>query len=1167
MKAARPLVLLLLVIALAAGLHPLTAQIAPQAAPPSLPAVPPAPVSRAQADHHYAEKSYALALPEYQSLLGALPPKSPNRTELEYRVAVALGASQQWDAAVSAWAAFLTAHKSEPLWTARAHYQRGLLLNLIPHQGYKVGTRLYRGNDYPHTTDAEKPEYVYLQNDDTQEALADFEQAAVDYDKWPAMTLTVPVIRGTEAGLGSTIFLQIKNLGGGYTAPEDFAGEKADLYFDLVRSLHPVGYQWRSQEWGSDNDWKAAKKINWAIDTRLPYDPKWPQPKKILYLLTRIPTLNPADTHTAVLAELARGLYVAQAHNSWAKSEYVAPPGHPEKGAYKITQALPYFVLDPLAILTKTANAYPQDPQAPQIRLIIAQWTDRAGSYVEALKLYRALVARYPASKWVPDAELGAQDIQRPTVNLSSPGPQPAGKAAVVNLGSRNLKTLTLRAYLVPLEAVLSAPGKLENADGKLTDFSRNFGSIEAAEKLGPLVAQWTQATGDKGVFEFYSNTLPTPLLKAGAYLVVADGQDGKVRAATVVLVTDLAVMKKVDKDTVLCFVADARSGHPVPNASVIVRQLWNVGGVSYVQVGRGMTDADGMLSVPTVKQQQNVRTEAFAAAPGERYALTGQGYWYDYNNGNGDTRDEIKIYAYTDRPVYRPKQTVYLREMLVKRAGGGSDYAPLVGALVHVTVTSPKGDMVDQDTLKTSEFGTINDSFDLPGGAALGEYSVNAQVLPADNTYYTTGGSKFRVEEYKRPEYEVKVTPSTTQARFGDKVTAAVKATYYSGPPVAGAKVSYKVFRNPYYPSYRFPQPYDWYYHADDGAYTNENADQGEIVAQGSGVTDAHGVLSVTFTADKGTRGYSGDYAYTVMADVVDASRRQISGEGILHVTNQAFDAYLNVPNGFYKRGDKVQVELRTQNADQQPVQVTGQLSVIRQTWENNKTVETTVHTEDLTTDADGKAFTTWQSDSDGSYRVEFRAKDRFSQDVVATAPVWISGDEFDPRQFHTGGITILTDKTTYEQGQTAHLLIVSDQPDTWVLLTSETGNQILTRTLVHVPGRAKTVDVPIVRADVPNFAFGAAAVRDYQFYRWQQEVFVPPTRQFLHLAVTGDKAEYKPGETGTFHVAATDYLGRPASAEVSLAVVDSSVFYIQKEYAPDVRLFYYGQRRNINV
>ena len=119
---------------------------------------------------------------------------------------------------------------------------------------------------------------------------------------------------------------------------------------------------------------------------------------------------------------------------------------------------------------------------------------------------------------------------------------------------------------------------------------------------------------------------------------------------------------------------------------------------------------------------------------------------------------------------------------------------------------------------------------------------------------------------------------------------------------------------------------------------------------------------------------------------------------------------------------------------------------------------------------------------------------------------------------------MTLLTDKTTYQEGDTAHLLIVADQPGDWVLLTQETGNQILTRTLLHVAGRARTMDVPIVRAHVPNFALAAVAVRDYQFYQWNKELFVPPARQFVHMAVTGDKAEYKPGETGTFQIKTTN-------------------------------------------
>ena len=373
MKAARPLLLwLALTVCLAAcafGLRPLIAQIAPAAPAPS-------PATRAEADKHYAEKSYALALPEYQALVAALPAKSPDRALLQYRVAVALGESQKWDEAVAAWAAFLDAHKAEPLWTARAHYQRGLLLTKIPHQGYQVGTRIYRGSDYPHTTEAEKPVYVYLAEDDAKGTLADFEQAAVDYDNMLSDLVQADKRKAVDGPVPHFA--------------DPLAGEKRDLYFDLARTLSPQGWQGgyrrydgyygAGQGWGSEADWKAAKTTDWTIHTDKPYDTKWPQPKKVLYLLNRIPTLDPADTHSAVLAALTKGLYVARSHYAWVQTKYVVPPGHPEKGQQKVVQTIPYFTLDPMAILNKTADAYPNDPLAPQIRMIVAQLTERAGA-------------------------------------------------------------------------------------------------------------------------------------------------------------------------------------------------------------------------------------------------------------------------------------------------------------------------------------------------------------------------------------------------------------------------------------------------------------------------------------------------------------------------------------------------------------------------------------------------------------------------------------------------------------------------------------------------------------------------------------------------------------------------------------------------------------------
>ena len=603
---------------------------------------------------------------------------------------------------MSAWAAFLAAHGTEPLWAGRAHYQQALLLDHIPHQGYKVGTRVYRGGDYPHVTGAEKPEYVWLQNEDTQAMLADFEAAVVEYDrvgvppapnsggvrKGPspvgaplAAPSPLPLLRSDFPKIGGRgdsgpVYLQIKDPDGGYqNTPrvDPLAGEKTDLYFDLARFLP------NAQPWGSEEDWKAAKTMkaaDWTVRVGGAYDPKWPQPKKVLFLLTRVPTFNPADAHVTVLAMLAKGLYVAQYRSSWARQEYVVPPGHPEKGHQQIVQTLPYFTIDPFPILSKAADASPDDPQAPQIRLILAQWTERAGDFVGALKRYKALTARYPTCKWAPDARQAAQDIQRPSVSVSVNGPQHADEAASVTVGSRNVKTITLRAYRVPLAAVLSGPGKLEDPLNKMGDFTKNFGSIEAARKLGPQVASWTQATGDTGEFAYYNETLKTPLTKAGAYLVVADGQEGQTRGAAVVLISDLARPEE-DRQGPR---AVLRRRRPLRQAPLRVRTSSSAKpGTSaappYVKVRRGTTDGDGLLTVPSVQNQQQIQTEAFASAPGERYALTGQNYWW--NGNNNDTRDEIKVYAYTDRPVYRPKQTVYFRQMLARRAGGGSDYAP----------------------------------------------------------------------------------------------------------------------------------------------------------------------------------------------------------------------------------------------------------------------------------------------------------------------------------------------------------------------------------------------------------------------------------------------------------------------------------------------------------
>ncbi len=556
---------------------------------------------------------------------------------------------------------------------------------------------------------------------------------------------------------------------------------------------------------------------------------------------------------------------------------------------------------------------------------------------------------------------------------------------------------------------------------------------------------------------------------------------------------------------------------------------------------------------------------------------MTGQsgGRWGGYEYG--DNRDEMKVYAYTDRPVYRPGQKVYFRHILTQRIKGG-DQQPAKGVKVVVTVQNPKGEKIYEQAVTSSEFGTVNGEFMLPDGAPLGEYSVNANIEKTVRNIAASGGNRFRVEEYKRPEFEVSVDAPDTAVRPGETVAAKINAKYYFGSPVPNATVKYTVRRSTWWANYRFPTRFDWLYaYWNEGDYNTGRRNiggegSGDIIKQGTVKTDAQGNAEVTFTATKDPavdnenewwRRYSNPL-YTVEAEVTDASRRTIEGQGAVKVANQQYFAFLDAKQGYYQSGDRVQIEVVTQDANDKPLAATGKM-VVYKLLPGDK--EEKVFEEAVTTDAKGRAFWTWPSDQAGQFRIAYEATDAWGQKVVASTNIWIAGAGLNTTQFRLQGVTIVLDKRDYEEGQSIKALLVADRPDTTVLFTQEANGEILRRDVFRIEGRSREVTIPVRHEHVPNFALAAALVKDYEVYQAQAEVFVPPTKQLINVSVQGDKAQYKPGERGVFTLKATDADGNPARAEVSVALADASLFYIQKDYAPDIRTFYYGKRRAISV
>ncbi len=173
---------------------------------------------------------------------------------------------------------------------------------------------------------------------------------------------------------------------------------------------------------------------------------------------------------------------------------------------------------------------------------------------------------------------------------------------------------------------------------------------------------------------------------------------------------------------------------------------------------GSSETGADGFALSPfDGKQADDVRVIARGVGQNkDDYAVnTLAGYAFGVN------REDLMGYVYTDRPVYRPGHTVHFKAILRLKSAAG--YEIPAGKPVNVQIQDPDQKPVYQKTLTITAMGTIHDDLTLPAAASLGYYSI--EIKSGDSQ----ANGQFEVQEYKKPEYEVRVTPAKPRVLQGD--------------------------------------------------------------------------------------------------------------------------------------------------------------------------------------------------------------------------------------------------------------------------------------------------------------------------------------------------------------------------------------------------------------
>ncbi len=804
------------------------------------------------------------------------------------------------------------------------------------------------------------------------------------------------------------------------------------------------------------------------------------------------------------------------------------------------------------ALLT-VIRELPRAEVADEALYTLASYNEQQGNYVLARTRYLELRRRYPRSEYEDDAAERTKNIEAPRLSLMVSRSHLPGARIPTRISTRNIKGVQFAAYRVDLERLLTQGEAARN------DITR---MIATGEKL----YTWHAAVADQGDYQPLQQRLDSPMREAGLFIVEAraDGHPDLVQYA-MVNVSSLVLVQEYAARKLTCYVASRTTRQPVPEAQVtILRGRRDVP----EKVAGGATDADGLFitEIPNLERNDD-RYLIGLASLGDEVALVDGGLYVWWQA----PQRSLSTYVYTDRPVYRPENTVHFKAILRTEFEG--EFETVAAKPVRVTINDARGEELYQQTLTSDAYGTVGGELTLAEEPALGVYSIRLEVEGQ------AGGGQFRVEEYRKPEYEVKVGSPLAEVRPGGAAAVPVDAKYYFGAPVADAEVKYVVQRRPYRAYYWFPRRYDWFYAGwhDDGWYPYWRQ---EVVAEGTTKTDAQGRAVVEFVT---TRDGS-DYVYSIHAEVADVTRRVVDSTGSLTVTQKGFYLYANANQGLYAPDDDVTLTVKAETADHAPVATGVSVDLWKMRWIEeqrdpvSREIKVYAHYEResrvwqgrrLETDPNsGEETLTFDAPADGYYELALSAPDTFdpNAEVTTVASFWTASDAWKGRNYNHANLQLVTEKDLYEKGEVCRMLVNAPVPNGAILLTIG-AEQVYSTRVVRFDSPSFVLDLPIADNYAPNVYFSATLVAARQVYFTNKELMVPPTDRFIAVKVESDAAEYKPRTTGRFILTTADQNGRPVPAQVSLGITDESVYAIQEEMASPIGVHFYGRRRGLAI
>lgn len=758
--------------------------------------------------------------------------------------------------------------------------------------------------------------------------------------------------------------------------------------------------------------------------------------------------------------------------------------------------------------------------------------------------------------------------IEEPAYQVTATASDATGERSI-RVTHRNLGTLYFRAYRYDLERFLAA--------GQDRNLLPSWQEIPGWLRDREPDASWSSELAPTPDYRDHASDVVPPMSSPGTFVVIASARRGFgvennwMTAFHLVLGEPVLLVRELD-DAWEATVRSGVTGEPLAGATVSLWQLdWRRG---HQLRARTASASDGRVTLPFPPGDRAGQFVMLASWQGQ-LALDPNGF---YPRRRAERSASSSVFLFTDRSVYRPGQTVHVKAVVY--SGGGEDlaYQLVTERALTLRLRDANSEIVAEQQLTTGAYGSADTSFEIPPGRLLGQWRVDTSL---------GGASGIRVEEYKRPTFEVSVEPATGDLRLNRPAELAGTARYYFGLPVTEGVVRWWVTREPVWPP--------WW-----GWWRPMPSTQPVIVAGGDSELDADGRFAVHFTptADEREAATGVSYRFKLSAEVTDGAGETRSANRLMRLGFVTVELSLAAPTGFVDGADPAPLSVRRADLDGNPRagvtrwhlrrldQPAATLAPAEQplpppeddrylseadrrrprlspSYEPNQVLALWPAGEEVAAGtlehgADGAAELTLPALAAGAYRVELSSEDPFGAEAVAREQLVVVRDA---RAELALPAMLRAADASVAVGGTARLLAHSGFADQPMVLELYRDGRRFERRLLRGGGAGAVVEIPVTSDLRGGFGAVLTVLHDHQVVVQTTQVTVPWDDRRLAVGFATFRDTMRPGTSESFRVTVKSADGEPlaaGAAELLAYMYDRSLDLFAPHTPPDPLALY---------